>query len=124
MQSGKQKRAAIMLRREKRREQATLANIAPPVITRPTQGSVIVNCAALAANNSYGLPTFVERGYYLDLAFTCRDCGARQVWTADQQQWWYETANGYVYSTAIRCASCQQQRRLALSGNQNKKEQK
>ncbi|WP_255461512.1 zinc-ribbon domain containing protein [Andreprevotia sp. IGB-42] len=58
----------------------------------------------------------MQRGYYEDITFTCRDCGARQVWTASRQQWWYETAKGYVYSTAVRCLGCRQQRRRALGG--------
>ncbi len=111
MQSGKQKRAAIMARRQARREAATRA----PVMVRP-KGARQANLALLAPHNSYGAPAFVERGYYIDLAFTCRDCGASQVWTAEQQQWWYETAKGYVYSTAIRCLGCRQARRRALAG--------
>ncbi|WP_245616038.1 zinc-ribbon domain containing protein [Andreprevotia chitinilytica] len=109
--SGKQKRSAIMARRKIRREQAN--TVAPtPVVPRP-KGSVLVNPAALAANNSYGQPEFLRRGYYEDLCFICRDCGAKQVWLASQQQWWFETAKGYVYSTAVRCLNCRRERRLA-----------
>lgn len=48
---------------------------------------VLVDRAALAPNNSYGAPAFVERGYYLDEAFTCARCGTHEVWTATQQKW-------------------------------------
>ncbi|HSC80885.1 MAG TPA: zinc-ribbon domain-containing protein [Chitinolyticbacter sp.] len=112
MQSGKQKRAAIMARRQARREAATRV---APVLVRP-KGARQVNVALLAPHNSYDEPAFVARGYYADRAFTCRDCGASQVWTAEQQQWWYETAKGYVYTTAIRCLGCRQARRRALAG--------
>ncbi|TJZ69378.1 zinc-ribbon domain-containing protein [Chitiniphilus eburneus] len=116
MQSGKQKRAAIMVRRKLVRDQMAMARIAPPP-PRP-KGAVTVDAAHLAPySNSYGVPSFVMRGYYVDLAFTCRDCGAHQVWTAAQQQWWYETAKGYVYSSAVRCLGCRQQRRRALAGS-------
>ncbi|GLS05078.1 hypothetical protein GCM10007860_22280 [Chitiniphilus shinanonensis] len=114
MQSGKQKRAAIMAQRKLKRDQAAAARIPPPQ-PRP-KGAVTVDAAQLAPYNSYGWPDFVIRGYYVDLAFTCRDCGAHQVWTAEQQQWWYETAKGYVYSSAVRCLGCRQQRRRALAG--------
>ena len=67
---------------------------------------VPVNVSALAPNNSYGAPQFVTRGYYLDVAFRCQDCGKQEVWTAAQQKWWYEVAKGYLYSTATRCRSC------------------
>ncbi|KAF0812219.1 hypothetical protein IGB42_03209 [Andreprevotia sp. IGB-42] len=118
MQSGKQKRTAIMAKRKVKQERlcTVLAAVVPPRrIIRP-KGSVPVDVWALAPNNSYGTPAFVQRGYYEDITFTCRDCGARQVWTASRQQWWYETAKGYVYSTAVRCLGCRQQRRRALGG--------
>ena len=40
---------------------------------------VLVNPANLGANNSYGTPDFVKRGYYLDMPFNCKSCGVAQV---------------------------------------------
>lgn len=54
-------------------------------------------------NNSYSPPL-----YYEDLRFTCRDCGAECIWTAEQQRLWYEEWGGLVQSTAIRCRACRQ----------------
>lgn len=51
--------------------------------------------------------------YYVDTAFTCRDCGEEQVWTAKQQKWWYEVALGPPDSRAVRCLSCRRARRAA-----------
>jgi hypothetical protein len=65
-----------------------------------------VNADLLAQYNSYGVPKFVERGYYIDIPFRCADCGKDEVWTGWQQKWWYEVAKGYVYSTATRCRKC------------------
>ena len=65
-----------------------------------------VNRVALAPYNSYGAPDFVTRGFYEDQTFTCRQCGSENVWLAQQQQWWFEIAKGYVYSTAILCRAC------------------
>jgi Probable zinc-ribbon domain len=59
-----------------------------------------------APNNSYAPPL-----YYEDKEFTCADCGRVEIWTAEQQQWWYETAKGPIYSTAVRCRACRQARR-------------
>jgi len=56
-----------------------------------------------APNNSYSPPL-----YYEDLAFACCDCGVQCVWTAEQQQLWYERWGGAVQSTAIRCRACRQ----------------
>jgi Probable zinc-ribbon domain len=64
-----------------------------------------------APNNSYCPPLFYE-----DIPFTCRDCGSREVWTAEQQQWWYEVAKGTIYSTAVRCRLCRQARRGPQGG--------
>jgi hypothetical protein len=51
------------------------------------------------------------RPYYQDLDFECVDCGAHEVWTAEQQRWWYEVARGPLESTAIRCKACRARRK-------------
>ena len=53
---------------------------------------------------------------YEDRGFTCVDCGREEVWTAEQQKWWYETAKGYVFSKAIRCRACREALREAHGG--------
>lgn len=75
-------------------------------LEREPKGLVRVNVAALAPYNSYGVPTFVARGYYQDLPFTCAQCRTPQVWRAWQQKWWYEVAKGFVDSTAKLCRPC------------------
>lgn len=72
---------------------------------------VAVDRTALAPNNSYSQPAFVERGYYVDEPFVCRTCGLPQTWTAAQQKWWYEVAKGSVFSTANLCRSCRRRER-------------
>src|SRR5215470_3940232 len=75
-------------------------------------GLVRVNVEALAPNNSYGVPRFVERGYYEDLPFICKGCGSKEVWRAAQQKWWYEVAKGYVYSSAKLCRACRRREQV------------
>jgi hypothetical protein len=77
----------------------------------PPAGSVLVNADLLAPNRSVGWPDFVRRGYYMNVAFTCKDCGAKQVWTPRQQKWWYEIAKGDVFRTANRCSTCRRKER-------------
>ena len=60
------------------------------------------------ANNSYDPPL-----YYEDRKFTCKDCGAKEVWTAEQQRWWYEVWRGPIYAVAVRCRPCRQKLRRA-----------
>ena len=55
-----------------------------------------------APNNSY----ISSRLYYEDREFTCIDCGQVEVWTAKDQQWWYETAKGSIFTSARRCLTC------------------
>lgn len=58
-------------------------------------------------NNTYG----VLPRYYIDRPYVCRCCGSRQVWTAAQQQWWYETLGQHIDSDAVECQSCRYERR-------------
>ena len=51
------------------------------------EGVIAADLSAQAKNNSYGPPL-----YYLDQPFTCVDCGAEEVWTAEQQKWYFEVA--------------------------------
>jgi hypothetical protein len=44
--------------------------------------------------------------YYRDTWFTCKDCGKRELWTAKQQQRWYEEQGGEIETIAIRCRAC------------------
>ena len=57
--------------------------------------------------NTYGaLPEF-----YIDLPFTCRLCGKREIWKAADQKWYYEEAKGHVDATAVECHECRTARR-------------
>ena len=50
------------------------------------------------------MPDF--RLWYRDTEFTCKLCGTKEIWTALQQQWWYEVAGGEIESTAVNCSAC------------------
>lgn len=120
--SGRKRRQEI---REQRRQRALAlaAQITPSLPQRPP-GAVEADPAELAHNNTYGL---LPR-YYLDKAFTCRDCGSAELWTAKQQKWWYEVAKGNINSTAVRCRACRRReqerraeaRRIHLEGLEKK----
>lgn len=72
---------------------------------------LLVNAANLGPNNSYGVPEFVARGYYVDMPFHCKSCGIAQVWTETQQKWWYESAKGDVWAVAVMCRPCRRRER-------------
>lgn len=111
MKSNKQRRQEIKaqrLRRAERQIPIRRADVRP--VHRPI-GTEPVTPALLRRNNSYGVPDFVQRGYYQDRPFRCKDCGVEEVWTAAQQRWWYEIAQGDVWTVAVRCRPCRQQER-------------
>ena len=100
MKSGKQRRLEI---KEKRRKKAK-TNIEIDTFNKRDmpKDAIKVNPSNLVHNNTYGLlPLF-----YVDKAYTCRDCRSEEIWTAKQQRWWYETAKGHIDSTAVRCRRC------------------
>ena len=124
MKSNKQRRAELKAKRAAKRAEAERASKLEALI-----GGVAVNRTALAPDHSYSVPDFVERGYYVDRPFECQECGEPQIWTATQQQWWYEVAKGSVWSTARLCRPCRQReraqreeaRRVSLEGRQRKR---
>ena len=73
---------------------------------------IAVNSARLNQGGSYSFdfpPRCVhedDRYYYVDVLFACRDCGKSCLWTAEDQQWWYEEAQGSVNTAACRCRAC------------------
>lgn len=71
-----------------------------------TKKHILVNPENLRPTNSYDTPDFVKRGYYVDVTFNCKSCGVPQVWTETQQKWWYESAKGDVWTTAVLCRPC------------------
>jgi hypothetical protein len=130
MKSNKQRRAEIKAARKKRIEKQALIKLAPAIFA--TDNALAVDRLMFAPNNSCGWPTFANRGYYLPYAFICKSCGKAEAWTAAQQKWWYETARGDLFSTAVRCRPCRAQERVrkaearvtSLAGFLKKQQQK
>lgn len=105
MKSNKQRKSEIRAQRQKRKAKSTVKSKSSLQTDAPV-GSASCNPDLLAPFNSYGVPRFVERGYYVDLQFTCRDCMKTEIWKAAQQKWWYEIAKGNVETCATRCRQC------------------
>ena len=53
--------------------------------------------------------------YYKEYYFCCKDCGVNQVWTAQQQKWWYEEAGGKLETRAVRCRACRLKEKMRIS---------
>jgi hypothetical protein len=106
------KRPPILVRRRAKKE-ATRARTERSVALRKQQereraarGHLLVNPLKLGRNVSYGIPDFVDRGFYVDRPFDCKDCGIGQVWSEAQQKWWYEFAKGDLWTVAVMCRPC------------------
>ena len=50
--------------------------------------------------------------YSYDRWFDCQNCGTRELWTAKQQQRWYEEQGGEIETVAIHCNACRRKERL------------
>ncbi len=114
MKSNKQRRVEILAHRKERlMANATRAHKDPRgiCVSVNAAGTAPCNPLLLAPSNSYGVPSFVARGYYVDQPFTCVGCRSEEVWRATQQKWWYEVAKGNVESGAIRCRNCRRAER-------------
>ena len=109
MKSNKQRRQEIKARRLQQAARKA-CRVSARSVDRP-MGAELVTPALLRRNNSYGIPDFVQRGYYQDRPFRCKDCGVAEIWTAAQQRWWYEVAQGEVWTVAVRCRACRQRER-------------
>ncbi len=128
MKSGKQRRIELKAQKQTRKTKLANQKLAAHSKAAGHEG-VIVDCTALAVNNSYGAPDFVKRKYYLDQPFTCAGCNSQEIWTAVQQKWWYEVAKGGLFTTAKFCRNCRRQeqsrraeaRRIHLEGIANKR---
>lgn len=105
MTSNRQRRTEIIQHRAKKKLAKDVAKVAEEQARR-LAGRVLVNPSNLKPTGSYGTPDYVTRRFYEDKPFQCKDCGKSEVWTAHQQKWWYEVAQGDVWTTAIRCRAC------------------
>ncbi len=111
MKSNKQRRAEIKARRHSKAEATPAARLRRAYSSHPALALPLAAPWLVALNYRFGGP----RHPYSDYAFNCRDCGTPQVWTAARQQWWYEVAEGHVWSRAVRCAPCREAERLRVT---------
>ncbi|MBL9154261.1 MAG: zinc-ribbon domain containing protein [Verrucomicrobiales bacterium] len=47
-----------------------------------------------------------RKPYYEDVEFTCRDCGKEACMYAEDQAFYFETAEGYPDQNPVRCEAC------------------
>jgi Probable zinc-ribbon domain len=112
MKSGRERRAEIQTRRSGKRaavlaeQERTHAKLKAKALAERLRGQVLVNAENLGPNKSYGTPSYVQRGFYVDMPFNCKTCGKAQVWSATQQKWWYEVAKGDLWAIAALCKPC------------------
>jgi hypothetical protein len=69
-------------------------------------GAILADRSQQARNNSN-----LKLSYYVDQSFTCVDCGAQEIWTAQNQKWYFEVVKGPIQATARRCLPCRGKQR-------------
>ena len=117
MGSNKQKRQKLKLKRVERRAELKRAELRAALLAR--QRKAELEKAALLPGLKKGTIIAVDRSkiisrntipeipdYYRDTWFTCKDCGEQELWTAKQQQRWYEEQGGEIEAIAVRCHAC------------------
>jgi hypothetical protein len=97
MNSNKQKKKYLKAKRKQRAEKLKLKRL-----NQPEYGRLKADHNQLKHINTYGfLPEF-----YKGVDFICRDCGAKEVWSAVSQKFYYEICKGHIDARAVRCKSC------------------
>jgi hypothetical protein len=99
MSSSKQKRQKLKLTRTQRKAEMAQAELRAGL----KRGTVIAVDKSKIFSRSV-LPRIPD--YYRDTWFRCKDCGEQDLWTAKQQQRWYEEQHGEIEAIAIRCRAC------------------
>lgn len=78
-----------------------------PEQQRAHPSAVTADPSKLSHINTYGsLPE-----YYIDIPFTCRICGKREIWEAWAQKWYYEETKGHIDARAVECHDCRKKKR-------------
>jgi len=67
-----------------------------------TENRIPVNKAKWTGYGSYD----VAPEYYSDQEFRCCDCDSNEIWTAQQQKYYYEGVRENIYATTMRCRKC------------------
>ena len=114
MSSNKQKKAELRRRQQRRTELERLDELREARSEgRLINNEIIVPRGAVIADTTRQRSCsaiWTPKLWYEDMPFVCRDCGRKEVWTAEQQKWWYEHCQGNLESIAIRCGSCRKDR--------------
>lgn len=70
---------------------------------------------AIRANVNIQNGCFSRTDYYMDSTRICMQCGKEFLFSAREQQYWYEILHFNMYSQAIRCKECRKQARTKRS---------
>ena len=105
MSSSKQKRQKLKLTRAERKAELERVEL----LTGLKKRTIIAVDRSKIYSRSV-LPAIPD--YYRDTLFTCKDCGEQELWTAKQQQRWYEEQGGEIEAIAIRCRTCRRKEKL------------
>ena len=78
-----------------------LANWTKAAPTPPSSAIIANKPIEVQSDSESKLPTC-----YTDIVFTCRDCGSNELWSAEQQRFYYETSRRPLDEKRERCRKC------------------
>lgn len=71
-----------------------------------TAHSLLISGTAVAADLEKQTPATVPVTHYFDERRTCRDCGRRFIFFAEEQKYWYEELGFGLDADCVRCYPC------------------
>jgi hypothetical protein len=96
---------------EKELREAERALSLSPAQQKNHPSAVAADHSKLSHINTYGsLPEF-----YLDRPLTCRRCGKREIWKANDQKWYYEEAKGHIDAVGVECHACRKAKKQGVN---------
>ncbi len=81
-------------------------------------GAIKANLSKHAQHNSYGPPL-----WYVDQRRKCRDCGKEFLFSAKEQQHWYEIVRLPIQVSAVHCPACRKKIRHAKAAQRRHMEE-
>jgi hypothetical protein len=79
-------------------------------IDQMPKGAIKADMTKHAPHNSFGPPM-----WYVDEHHKCKDCGREFIFTARQQQHWFEVLQIPIHVIANRCAGCRRKQRSEIA---------
>ncbi|MDB6132775.1 MAG: hypothetical protein JWM59_1018 [Verrucomicrobiales bacterium] len=101
-----------MTRRKRKKQTRAEALFRGSRIAKLLERRLIADASEIPAQ---AIPCDADSGtrwlYYINQPITCQDCGAFEIWKAEDQLWFFEVHKAPIYKWANRCLPCRHRER-------------